>query len=195
MSTTEESKKADKRARLTEAAELLFSHQGVHRTTLADIAQEAEVPLGNVYYHFRTKEALIESVIEAHLRENQENFASWEQNPDPHQRLLCFLRAERAGAERIAAYGCPCGSLSQEIAKSDDQLARKTAEIFRYQIEWVTQQFCLLGKGEEASDLAVDLVAWLQGASVLAQSAHSPDLLTRKLIRMEKWLADLVSSS
>jgi len=55
MHTAEEFKKGDKRARLMEAAETLFYQQGVHRTTLADIAQEAEVPLGNIYYHFRTK--------------------------------------------------------------------------------------------------------------------------------------------
>ncbi|HLZ61506.1 MAG TPA: helix-turn-helix domain-containing protein, partial [Ktedonosporobacter sp.] len=135
MHTSEELKKGEKRVRLTEAAETLFYQQGVHRTTLADIAQEAEVPLGNVYYHFRTKEALIEAVIEARLRENRENFATWEQDPDPHHRLLSFIRAERAGAEHLAAYGCPCGSLSQEMGKSDDQLAQKTAEIFRSQLE------------------------------------------------------------
>ena len=61
MHTAEEFKKGEKRVRLTEAAETLFSQQGVHRTTLADIAQEAEVPLGNIYYHFRTKELLIEA--------------------------------------------------------------------------------------------------------------------------------------
>ena len=194
MHTVEEFKKGEKRSRLTEAAETLFSQQGIHRTTLVDIAQEAEVPLGNIYYYFRTKELLIEAVIEARLRENRENFATWEQDPDPHHRLLCFLRAERAGAEQIAAYGCPCGSLSQEIGKSDDQLAQKTAEIFRCQLEWVSHQFRLLGKEEEeAADLAVDLVAWLQGASLLTHSSRSPDLLKRKLARMEKWLADLVS--
>jgi len=190
----EEFKKREKRSRLTEAAETLFFQQGVHRTTLADIAMVAEVPLGNIYYHFRTKELLIEAVIEARLRENQENFAAWEQDPDPLHRLLSFLRAGQTGAEQIAVYGCPCGSLSQEISKGDDQLAQKTAEIFRCQLEWVTHQFCLLGKGEEATDLAVDLVAWLQGASLLTHSSHSPDLLQRKLARMEDWLADLVSS-
>src|SRR5258708_2316274 len=143
--------------------------------------------------HFRTKELLIEAVIEARLRENQENFAAWEQDPDPAHRLLSFIRAGRAGAEQIAVYGCPCGSLSQEMGKSDNQLAQKTAEIFRCQLEWVKQQFCLLGKGEEAIDLAVDLVAWLQGASLLTNSSHSPDLLKRKLARMEDWLAHVVS--
>jgi AcrR family transcriptional regulator len=194
MHTAEEFKKGDKRARLTEAAETLFYHQGVHRTTLADIAEAAEVPLGNVYYHFRTKELLIDAVISARLRENLENFAAWEQDPDPRQRLLSFIQAGQADAEQLAVYGCPCGSLSQEISKGDNQSTQKTAEIFSCQLEWVKQQFCLLGKGEEeASDLAVDLVAWLQGAMVLANNSHSPDLLKRKLARMEDWLTHVVS--
>jgi len=52
-----------KRDRLIEAAKAKFYQQGVACTTLADIAQQAQVPLGNVYYHFRTKEALVEAVV------------------------------------------------------------------------------------------------------------------------------------
>jgi AcrR family transcriptional regulator len=50
--------------RLIEAAKARFYQQGVARTTLADIAQQAQVPLGMVYYHFRTKEALVEAVVQ-----------------------------------------------------------------------------------------------------------------------------------
>src|SRR5207247_8359205 len=64
-----------KRDRLIEAAKAKFYQQGVARTTLADIAQQAQVPLGNVYYHFRTKEALVEAVIQTHLQELQSLFA------------------------------------------------------------------------------------------------------------------------
>jgi AcrR family transcriptional regulator len=33
--------------------------QGASATTLADVAQAADVPLGNVYYYFKTKDDLI----------------------------------------------------------------------------------------------------------------------------------------
>lgn len=52
------------RERLARAAATLFHQRGVRKTTLADIAQAAAVPLGNVYYHFRTKDALIEAVTD-----------------------------------------------------------------------------------------------------------------------------------
>lgn len=42
--------KADKWERLVESATVLFHEQGVHRTTLAEVAERAHVPVGNVYY-------------------------------------------------------------------------------------------------------------------------------------------------
>src|SRR5260370_40634696 len=106
-----------KRDRLIEAAKLMFYQQGVTGTTLADIAQQAQVPLGNIYYHFRTKEALVEAVIQAHLQELQSLFAQLDRDPDPHQRLLRLLAAERAGEHSLARSCCPYGRLSQELNK------------------------------------------------------------------------------
>src|SRR5712692_3063177 len=99
-----------KRDRLIEAAKLMFYQQGVIGTTLADIAQQAQVPLGNIYYHFRTKEALVEAVIQAHLQELQSLFARLDHLPDPRQRLLGLLlwesvsRTQQRG--RPACYHC-----------------------------------------------------------------------------------------
>ena len=57
---------AEKRAELVTAAKLLLHEQGLHRTTLADVASRADVPLGNIYYYFKTKDSLAEAVLEAH---------------------------------------------------------------------------------------------------------------------------------
>jgi TetR/AcrR family transcriptional repressor of nem operon len=43
--------KPGKRERLVAAACQLFHQQGVEMTTLADIAQAADVPVGNIYYY------------------------------------------------------------------------------------------------------------------------------------------------
>jgi AcrR family transcriptional regulator len=84
-----------KRDRLLEAAKTLFYQQGVTGTTLADIAEQAEVPLGNVYYHFRTKHALVDAVIQAHVQELQSLLARWEHVSDSRQRLLALLATVR----------------------------------------------------------------------------------------------------
>ena len=48
-----------KRERLAEAAAQVFHEQGVEKTTLTDIARAADVPVGNVYYYFKTKDELV----------------------------------------------------------------------------------------------------------------------------------------
>ena len=181
-----------KRDRLIEAAKIMFYQQGFTSTTLADIAQQAQVPLGNIYYHFRTKEALVEAVIQAHLQELQSLFARLDRQPAPRQRLLGLLAAEREGEQGLARYGCPYGSLSQELNKEDGQPATTAALLFQAYLDWTATQFRLLGKDEEeARDLAMDLIASLQGTFVLTSSFRSPELLERKLQRLETWLCSL----
>ena len=181
-----------KRDRLIEAAKSLFYQQGVTATTLADIAQQAEVPLGNVYYHFRTKEALLEAVIQVHLQELQSLFAQLDRDPDPRQRLLGLLAAERAGEHSLARYGCPYGSLSQELNKEDGQPATAAALLLQAYLNWTAKQFRLLYKNEEeAKDFALDLISSLQGTFLLTNSFHAPELLERKLQRLQTWLCSL----
>ena len=52
----------DKRTRLIETATKLAYGRGFRETSLADIAEAARVPVGNVYYYFKTKEELAEAV-------------------------------------------------------------------------------------------------------------------------------------
>jgi AcrR family transcriptional regulator len=185
-----------KRTRLVEAAKLAFYHQGVATTTLADVAALAAVPLGNVYHYFRTKDALLAAVIDAHLRELQARFAQWDLDPDPRQRLWSWLRAEREGQHELARYGCPYGSLGQEIGKTEAPAVALSAQLLQAHIAWAAEQFRLLGKeSSEAQHLAVDLVAALQGAFLLSCSLRSPALLDRQLDQLHTWIASLQQSS
>ncbi len=181
-------KAEEKRGRLTEAAKALIYQQGLQRTTLAEIAEAAHVPLGNVYYHFRTKESLVEAVIEAHLRDVRERFAQLDREPDPLKRLKAFVRSGLLAGDQLARYGCPYGTLCEELGKSDTQLAEAASSIFRLYLDWVERQFRLLDKGDEAAELAVDLVSSIQGMFVLTASLRSTELLERKIARLERWL-------
>src|SRR5689334_19193710 len=58
-----------KRERLIAAACDLFYRQGIAGTTLAHIAEAAEVPLGNMYYYFKTKDEIVAAVVEARTEE------------------------------------------------------------------------------------------------------------------------------
>ena len=119
-------------------------------------------------------------------------FARWEQLPDSRQRLLALVAIARDEGHVLARYGCPHGSLCQELDKEDSQLAHLTAQIFQVYLNWAETQFLSLGKTEqEARDLAIDLISSLQGTYVLTASFRSPELLERKLQRLEMWVRSL----
>lgn len=52
------------REKILDAAETLFQRHGVSRTSLQDIAQEASVTRGAIYWHFEDKAALFNAMME-----------------------------------------------------------------------------------------------------------------------------------
>src|SRR5580693_4629649 len=96
-----------KRDRLTAAACELLYRQGIETTTLADIAQLADVPLGNVYYYFKTKDEIIEAVVQSHLHNVRATLASIEANHrTPKSRLKALVKVLAGQRDLIAEYGC-----------------------------------------------------------------------------------------
>lgn len=53
----------EKKGRIEEAAKQLFIKQGFHATSMRDIAARTGTSLGNLYNYYRTKEAILESII------------------------------------------------------------------------------------------------------------------------------------
>ncbi len=62
-----ERRKARTREALLAAARQLFAARGMERTTIAEIADHADVAIGSFYNYFRTKEELLDALIEAEL--------------------------------------------------------------------------------------------------------------------------------
>src|SRR5215813_9056087 len=95
-----------KRQRLIAAAIRLLHQRGIERTTLADIAQAADVPAGNVYYYFKTKDEVIAAVIEAHTQQVKTTLASIDaHHRSPKSRLKAFVREFTAQSELVAQHG------------------------------------------------------------------------------------------
>jgi TetR/AcrR family transcriptional repressor of nem operon len=184
----------EKRSELVRAAKTLLHEQGFQRTTLADVAGRAKVPLGNVYYYFKTKEALAEGVIASHEADLLERFASWTaRHRDPRKRLRALIRSPLDASDAVIHFGCPHGSLCQELEKlgADEPLAKATARLMNVYIDWAEQQFRSVGHPPgEARARASDVVAALQGTMLLAHSLRSRDFLARQLGRIERGLDD-----
>jgi AcrR family transcriptional regulator len=182
---------SDKRTRLIEAANKLIHQQGFNQTTLADIARESEVPLGNVYYYFKTKEEIGSALIEHRADFYRGVIESWNQLPDPKQRILALIQMVSDQRDILARNGCPIGSLCQELHKDGGPLADKSAGMMATLLSWAEQQFRLLGKDKESADLALHLISALQGASLLTHTFRQPDLITRETDRLKKWIDSL----
>ena len=181
-----------KRRQLVRAASGLIHEQGFQPTTLAEVAGRARVPLGNVYYYFKTKDALAEAVIDAHVSSLESQFAAWtEAWEDPRDRLRCLIRAPLQAGERVARFGCPHGSLCQELEKlaSDAPLARSAARLLTAYIEWAAKQFRALGGTPKDARMRAELlVAAVQGTMLVAHTLHSREFLARQLAEIERGL-------
>ncbi len=186
-----ESKETNKRSRLLEAANKLVHAQGFNQTTLADIAQEAQVPLGNVYYYFKTKEDIGNALIEHRANFYGGLIAAWDRLPDPRKRLQALVAEVESQRDALASSGCPIGSLCQELHKDGGVLAEKAASLMAAILGWTEQQFRELGKGKESADLALHLVTVLQGASLLTHTFNQPDLVLRETAWLKKWIDNL----
>ncbi|WP_299309049.1 TetR/AcrR family transcriptional regulator [uncultured Croceicoccus sp.] len=58
----------DALGRIIVAALRLFSESGFEATRVADVAAEAEVPVGTVYKHFADKDALLAAIVDGYRR-------------------------------------------------------------------------------------------------------------------------------
>ena len=180
-----------KRERLIAAAAQLVHQQGIERTTLADIAKAADVPAGNVYYYFKTKDEVIAAVIEAHAQEIKTTLSSIDaRQRSPKSRLKALVREFTAQSEIVAQYGCPLGSLCSELDKRVQEKSLPVAKLMRLPIEWAEDQFRSLGR-PDARDLAFDLLAAYEGSALLANTMRDPSALSRAARRIDHWIDTL----
>jgi len=189
------SRRTDKRAKLIRAAEDLNYQQGFRPTTLADIAQDAGVPLGNVYYYFKTKEDIGKAVISKRDEEINAFFVKLEEIIDPAVRIRAYIESNISDPEAIARYGCPIGGLCQELGKEGGILADQAAKLLHDIIKWTGKQFVALGISQEAAEeYALSLVSRIQGMNLLTLTFKDPSIATRQTQTIINWLESVVGN-
>lgn len=181
---------AGKRDRLVAAAVNLVHRQGVLATTLAQVAQVAGVPVGNVYYYFKTKDDLVRGVIDARAQQARAMLDSLEALADPATRLKALAHSWVEMRDLVVRYGCPFGTLSMELDKREDALGGEAAALTSLILDWAQEQFRQLGR-PDPRELAITLFAGVQGGSLLASALRDPDLLTGHIHRIEQWIDTL----
>jgi TetR/AcrR family transcriptional regulator, transcriptional repressor for nem operon len=182
------SKGEGNRQRIINAADNLFYRRGYNQTSFQDISDATGIPRGNFYYYFKTKEDILCAVVDYRIAELSEMLKQCEMDSDdPRERLLMFCNMLEYNRDDILESGCPIGSLSSELAKDDPALHDKSRQAFVLLRDWIRQQFEQLAV-ENGDDLALDLLAKLQGATVMGCAFKDEAFIKRSHDEIREWI-------
>jgi TetR/AcrR family transcriptional repressor of nem operon len=185
------------RQRIVEAADHLFYSRGYNQTSFSDISDETGIPRGNFYYYFKTKEDILSAVVDSRLDIFKQVLEDCEtKSSDPRERLLAFAQMPVQNESQVIQYGCPIGTLSSELCKEqahEISTSRLTA-VFDLIRDWCIEQFRALGFESRADDLAMDLLARVQGVTLLANIYSDQKFLHRATADVQAWLQQVTAN-
>lgn len=174
---------------IVDAANRLFYEQGYQGTSFTAIAKMVGISRGNFYYYFKTKDEILESVIEARLASTQEMLAEWSAgSTGPLDRIQRFVGIVITNWVDIERYGCPVGTLTSELAKLDHSSRTHSVAVFSVFRTWLRQQFEELKFGTEADNLAMHVLTLSQGVATLSNAFHDIDFVHREVECLNNWL-------
>jgi TetR/AcrR family transcriptional regulator, transcriptional repressor for nem operon len=181
------------RDHIIEAADQLFYRRGFEHTSFTDIADIVDISRGNFYYHFRTKDEILEAVIDARIASTRHMLEQWEiAGKTPVERIQSFIRILIANRADVKRYGCPVGTLCTELAKLDHAAQDKAGKLFTLFRTWLRRQFTLLGRADDADALAMHLLARSQGVATLASAFRDEKFIRREVMQMYDWLQSCI---
>jgi AcrR family transcriptional regulator len=181
------------RLHIIETANRLFYERGFQHTSFSDIVQVSGIHRGNITYYFKTKNEILQAVIDHRLESIRRLLASWEEAiPGPRERLKRFAQMIVNSGEEIVEYGCPMGSLNTELGKNEPELQQQSRQMFELFRRWLARQFQGLGyRKPRADQLALHLLGRGQGISVMAHVYHDPAYLKQEVSLLTRWIDEL----
>jgi AcrR family transcriptional regulator len=181
------------RDHIIEAADQLFYRRGYEHTSFSDIADVVEISRGNFYFHFKSKDEILDAVIDLRLASTQRMLERWEsEGKDPVERIRSFIHILIANRADIKRYGCPVGTLCAELAKLNHASQSEANELFTLFRTWLRKQFVLLGCENDADALAMHVLARSQGVATLANAFHEEKFIRREVQQLYDWLNSYV---
>jgi AcrR family transcriptional regulator len=177
------------REQIVEAADDLFYRQGFEHTSFQDIANAVRISRGNFYYHFKSKDEILDAVINSRIAHTQEMVNRWQIEGDtPAARIESFINILVANRAWIKQFGCPVGTLCTELAKLAHPARADANRLFTIFRTWLGRQFQLLGCEADADRLAMHLLARSQGVATLANAFHDEKFIRQEVADMCAWL-------
>lgn len=192
LEKTKKPKRGDsRREALVQAAAKLFWVHGYSGTSLADVAKAADVPIGNLYYYYKSKADLAYAVASLFVSQTEqlvEVVCAETENSRSRLKLLVARLRETQG-ERIA-YGCPIAAACRDLREQAPEASERAAQSFSILIGFVGQELGRTGlRPSLAMAKARSVIADWQGGIALAHGLQQPTILVETYGRMDRVLA------
>lgn len=169
------------RERILAATNELFRRQGFNGTSLKQITVAAGAPMGSIYHFFPGgKDELAEAVIGSSGAAYQHLFELIaDAAVDSADAITDFFDGAAVVLETTDFIGaCPIGTVAREVASTNERLRSATERVFDSWIDAAASRFESSGLPRDAAgELAVTVVAALEGGFVLTRSARNSERL------------------
>lgn len=181
----------DSRERIIIAANRLFYIKGYNQTSFADVADEVGISKGNLHYHFRSKDDLLEAIITLRIQEIKRNLGEWDEEfPEPKDKLRRFAQMLLNEETDLVRYGCPLGSLNMELGKYQEGLRDKSREMFELYRHWLENIFHQMGR-EDYGELSIHLLTMMQGTTLMTYVYADSQMLKDEHKKIIEWIETL----
>ncbi len=182
------------RNEIIKAADQLIYLNGYEHTSFATIANVVKISRGNFYYHFKTKDQILNAVIEQRKTNTRSMIRQWEQqHTKPAERIKCYIKIILQNWPKIKQHGCPVGTLCNEMTKLSHPSQKQARGIFTIFRKWLRDQFRLLGHEEQADQLAMHVLSWSQGVATMASTFKAQQFAENEVDQMCRWLDELTT--
>lgn len=156
------------REQLIDRCLVVFHRQGFHRTSMEDLAKACDLQKGSFYYHFKSKEEILQEGLESvHRHFSEKIFAlAYKEELPPQERLEDMLEAcrkEFMDEER----GCIMANMALETAST---MPNFTPIIKRFFNEWIDAMTAILEtkySQQEATAQACKTIQQIEGGIML----------------------------
>ena len=178
--------------RILETANKLFYQQGFHATSIANLVDETGLSKGNITYHFKNKQEILEGIVQKRLTDIDETLSQWDKEiSSPVEKLIRFCEMLIDEQDNLEQYGCPMGTITGEFSKNQPTLYQISIPMFKRFKTWLTEQFESLNfTPEKASENALELLSRTQGIAVITHVFMDKSFLKKEVFKLKNELSE-----
>ncbi|MFI7672213.1 TetR/AcrR family transcriptional regulator [Actinophytocola sp. NPDC049390] len=175
--------RSDSRARIIASARTLMRRQGYHATGLTQVIEHSGAPRGSVYFLFPGgKEQLAVESVRASTAEWSELIRQARAASPTPRDWVERMAGHFAEALRASDFteGCPVTTVTLDTVPSSEPLTHASRSAYRSWLDALAEGLTEYGvAGDRADNLAMLMLATLEGALVLCRAFESTEPMAR----------------